>query len=440
MEESNLSLNSSMQDNNNIENKNNNNNNKSLIRTILYYSLIIIAIIIFLLIETIVLLLIHLCLRFYLLSIPILIFLNLLLARYIVQQVTFIGSSFILSRSLHYRIGKREAEYVLKEIKCLKHSLLVYIDKSHELAEYKDLLNVYLNIKSAFNLINCEFRTFQKMKNKFNNLTKDQNEFLINVRNLNDNIEKSKIIPSLYFIETTLKKNKFNNINEISQKDLDKFYEAKKNSDKYVNTILTTISLIQNQLIDFIGNNYKFFYPRYIRNYFFNKLFGSLEQYHIELEADFKFEEKKLKTKDNHLIDYIIITKPTNKNKNNNNSKKSLMIICGPNGEPYQFYIRNINKRNYFKEGVDILCWNYRGYGFSTGKVNFKNIKSDALEIYDEVEKMNIYNNIGVHGISIGGVPCCYLASKKKKIKLLISDRNFGQLDNIVKGYIFGHF
>ena len=53
---------------------------------------------------------------------------------------------------------------------------------------------------------------------------------------------------------------------------------------------------------------------------------------------------------------------------------------------------------------------------------------------------MNIYNNIGVHGISVGGVPSCYLASQRKKINLLISDRNFGQIENITKGYIFGRF
>ena len=437
MEESNLTLNSYSSENNK-ENKNNNTNNKSLIRTIFYYLLIIIGLFILYFIEKLVFLIVNFIIRNSFLSKLTVIFLNLLLIRYVIHQVIFIGSSFILSRYIRYGIGKREAMYVLKEIKCLKNSLLVYIDKSHELTEYKDLLNVYLNVKSAFSLINCEYKTFQKMKDKYNSLTKDQNEFLINVTNLNNNIEKSKIIQTLNSIITILKKNKFHNINEIFQIDLKNFYDTKKDNEKYINTILMTINLIQDQLIDFLGDDYKLFYPRFIRNFFFNELFGSLEQYHIELESYFDFEEKKLKTKDNHEIDYIIISKPTNNQ--NNNIKKSIMIICGPNGNSYQFFMRNINIKNYFKEGVDILCWSYRGYGFSSGKVNFKNIKSDVLEIYNEVEKMNIYNNIGVHGISIGGVPACYLASQKNKIKLLISDRNFGQLENIVKGYIFGRF
>ena len=53
---------------------------------------------------------------------------------------------------------------------------------------------------------------------------------------------------------------------------------------------------------------------------------------------------------------------------------------------------------------------------------------------------MNIYNKIGVHGISIGGIPCCYLANQKKDITLLVSDRNFGQIDYIARSFTLGKY
>ena len=106
-------------------------------------------------------------------------------------------------------------------------------------------------------------------------------------------------------------------------------------------------------------------------NYFINDLLGSLKQSQVELSKLYNFEERLLKTKDNEKIDYIIIKSintPINK-------KNNLIIICSPNGANYQSFSKNLKLNIYLEKGIDIICWNYRGYGYSTGKVSIDNIR-----------------------------------------------------------------
>ena len=148
------------------------------------------------------------------------------------------------------------------------------------------------------------------------------------------------------------------------------------------------------------------------------------------------YEQKTLITKDGKAkLDYIII----NHNTGIKQKIKKLMILCGPNAEPYQIFIRNFSLNTYLDKGIDILCWNYRGYGFSTGKANFDNLRQDIISIYEEIKKNYNYEKIGVHGVSLGGIPACHLAGNKKDVKLLVSDRNFGQIENIAKNCLLGN-
>ena len=87
---------------------------------------------------------------------------------------------------------------------------------------------------------------------------------------------------------------------------------------------------------------------------------------------------------------------------------------------------------------IDILFWNYRGYGFSEGSADFNNVCEDILNIYDYITSMYQYNKISVHGLSIGGVPACYLASKRN-ISLVIADRTFGSVQEIINTFPFGN-
>ena len=321
-------------------------------------------------------------LYFSFLSISFQIFLHLLLLRYLVLKVVFAGLSFFISRNIQYKRGIIQASYILKELNNLKSSFSLLFDESKPIEEIKYFNILQRNMKSSVLVINKFWQVFHKMKEKFNSLTYDQNIFYNNISNLKILLEKSKI---LNFLNDVIKKLKEEKVSDI----------------KNISTNLIT------QLTDYIGEDYSLYSLRYIRNYFFNILFASIQQFDVELDSYFIFEQKNLITKDEEAnLDYIIIKSKLS----TKNSHKKLMIICGPNAEPYQIFARNIPLNIYLNKGIDILCWNYRGYGFSTGKADFNNLKEDIIDIYTEIKNHYNYESIGVHGISLGGVPACYLA------------------------------
>ena len=211
--------------------------------------------------------------------------------------------------------------------------------------------------------------------------------------------------------------------------------QAFKNIEQYktnLNNLKNSIENIKNFIFDYLSISEPWYSIKRLKNIFKVDLFYTLYQLQTELNFSFDFIEKKFSTKDGKTLDYILIFSD-----NKNIKNKNLMIICGPNGSSYQCFSRNINLDNYLHRGIDVLCYNYRGYGFSNGIPSFNNLRSDGIEIYDYMKSLGSYEKIGVHGISIGGIPACYLASKRD-ISLLVSDRNFSYIADVVKDYYFG--
>jgi len=58
--------------------------------------------------------------------------------------------------------------------------------------------------------------------------------------------------------------------------------------------------------------------------------------------------------------------------------KSPTIIICNPNALFYQHFVTFPNSYilNFFLDmNVNIMCWNYRGYGWTNGSVDPYNIK-----------------------------------------------------------------
>ena len=331
-----------------------------------------------------------------------------------------------------YNLGKNQATPILKAIKALHDSLSILNDVRGLIVSIKELTEMKKNIGVIQSIINYVLDTFSKMKSKFNTLTIEQQMLYDNIYRMNEAIINGNVISFVNNTIDTIKKYNQESLADIPDQERDKIVSEL--SSKNVNTqqILAICHTLMEILIDFIGENYPWYSCRYIRNFFHNRLFASIEQIHCELSNYYNFEEKTLITKDKCKLEYIIIKK------NINTPKKKLMIICGPNGVPYQIFSRNFRFENYLESNMDILCWNYRGYGFSKGTPSYSRLRSDVLELFDEVKKNNNYERYAVHGISIGGIPCCHLASHRKEIELLICDRNFGRIDNIVQSFPYG--
>ena len=386
------------------------------ILTILYY------------IEKILYYLISLIVYYWPLTFIIMISIHLLTIRYIVYQILFIGQVSFIDRHNKYASGVNQALIFERSLSIMLRSLLSLSDNSIE-KTYSKLIRIDIDIETCMDNVNHFIDIFGKMKNKYKQLSDNQDIFYNYLISLKKEIDKLKILEKL---STEIQKKGEQpvdsvvilpyEIQNIFENNFDKVYDL-------IKELIDILSIFMNYEIPWYS------YKAY-KNFFTNDLLGSLNQWQIEISKIFNIEEKQLKTKDNTIIDYIIIKSE----KIIENKKKNLIIICGPNGSPYQYFCKNLKLNNYLNKGIDILLWNYRGYGYSNGKVTINNIKSDVIELYDNIISLKKYGKIGVHGISVGGIPACYLAYSKSDICLLISDRNFGQIDFIAKDYLMGNF
>ena len=204
---------------------------------------------------------------------------------------------------------------------------------------------------------------------------------------------------------------------------------------------------INKILSEFICDKHEFFSFKSLYNCFINNDFFNIEQFSILFHKRFNNKYKFFITSDNQLIDYTIISyeklnevyknkkKAKNKEKGNIEQQfisKSLLFYCNPNGMIYQLFTPD-KFLPLLEGGCDILLWNYRGYGASTGYPTFKNAKMDALELFDFAKKnFTNYIKFGVYGYSVGGGSAIYIADKRN-LDALICDRNFSSVGDIVK-------
>lgn len=96
----------------------------------------------------------------------------------------------------------------------------------------------------------------------------------------------------------------------------------------------------------------------------------------------------------------------------------------------------NISQRRYIVEiacwfDVDVLLFDYQGFGHSHGLPTSYNICSDAQEIYYWLKSKYQETNIILWGESVGGAPSCYLAAKNNPGQLVLFS-TFSSIDDVV--------
>lgn len=92
------------------------------------------------------------------------------------------------------------------------------------------------------------------------------------------------------------------------------------------------------------------------------------------------------------------------------------IIMCNPNAFFYQHMVSQPNAfwLNFFlKKGINVLGWNYRGYGHTKGTPSPYNIKIDGESVLNFLLKdLMVAGKVGVYGRSLGGVVATHLAAK----------------------------
>ena len=468
--------------------KSENNKNDHILEIFKLISSIIILLLIILQLECFLYFLLGLIFHDIIFKIILFIIFQYLLIHYIIESFLFLIQFPFFGKASFKSNGSSLAKELIKY-------LSTFIDICEKIVDNEkiNLFEENIHIMEIYERINMIIYIFYEMKKRYG-LSKYQKKF---------------------YDAIIIWRKHFNQFNVL------KFFQNNKKSIEMNYNILFNKNLVilildSNFIIkiaeDFICDEYHFLSRKKLFNYIFNDTFYSENQYKTEFCLKFKQHYNKFITKDNKVIDYVIIDakkimnifndrtnikvnnikgkKKYNKNNNlinnnsenniktdesiistisnisiisssnindesdseiinidnsinnnyihikKNNSKKNLIIFCNPNSMLYQFFTPE--KYYFYYEGnCDILFYNYRGYGESDGYSTFDNVKSDILEIFDEITKWNKYEKIGVHGYSIGGIPATYLA-KNRNIDLLVSDRNFANVGNIVYSYIFG--
>ena len=119
------------------------------------------------------------------------------------------------------------------------------------------------------------------------------------------------------------------------------------------------------------------------------------------------------------------------------NNKKTAILICNKSLYPYElsaYYDKWIEY--YLSWGINVVLYNYRGYGESKGFSTISNMQTDAEQIIEYIKKNYYFTNIGVHGINLGGIPASYLCSLNK-VSFCFVDRAFGSLYEFIQDLTF---
>ena len=398
-----------------------------------------------------------------------------LLIKYIIIILLFFYNYFLLRKIViswifewqypfqFFSIYKERQNY-LAEIKSRVNDFIKTIDILMD--DYKSLPNIEIEcFESFFYMLKEEFEIYNNLYSIVNSNNQNLIEYKMSrcqikyynlLKTINNLLNESQLKSEL--LNKSNKTKYFNNgFNTNKTNSIDNNILENNNYAENLKQLKILLLQYQEIISKYDINNYTFMSPAYLFNLFFNDTFGSLSLYSLQFKRKLKEYILEENFTPNGKIHYTLIRKLNNdndisnesnfNNQDNNlileNSKNNLddgvlMIFCLPNGSIYEL----TPKRKidfYLQNGFSFLCWNYNGYGFSKGRPKFWNLKANVLELYDIIVNNPKYKfkKICVMGHSIGGVPACFLA-KSRHIDLLISDRNFCDINRLVNNFYFG--
>ena len=396
---------------------------------IIIYSLIFVILIIIL--EKIFIKIFFFFIPSYFFLILVMILINYIFLVYLVYTCIFPGKNFIVRFYLKKYYGKNRVRQFYRSLEHLKNRIdkVIKLDNKMQAEEGNEIkININLQKNNEDDTSKSKVSSkyvdiYMKIKEYYGKLNYYETDFLNKLISLKSSIEISSL-------QDSFKKLDKNEKISLSNKDLSDYENIKSEA-----------TILQNTL-----NEYKEDFPctldvkkiiSYFKNLFFNDILSSQRFSRISiLLKNQNSKEIKIETKDNINLDCLLMLSKTDNNNNNDlNNNKNLVIVCGPNLTPFESFINSWDVDTlYLDNNIDILFWNYRGYGFSEGSTNFNNICEDVLCVYDFMSENYNYKNIAVHGLSIGGIPSCFLA-KNRKVKLLIADRTFGSVLDFLNSF-----
>ena len=179
-----------------IEEDNNNKQNNSKIRKLIILFIIFGILTILYYIEKILYYIISFIVYYWPLTFIIMICIHLLTIRYIVYQLLFIGQVSFIDRHNKYVIGVNQALIFERSLSIMLRSLLSLSDNNIE-KTYSKLIRIDIDIETCMDNVNHFIDVFAKMKNKYNQLSDNQDIFYNYLISLKKEMDKLKILEKL---------------------------------------------------------------------------------------------------------------------------------------------------------------------------------------------------------------------------------------------------
>lgn len=124
--------------------------------------------------------------------------------------------------------------------------------------------------------------------------------------------------------------------------------------------------------------------------------------------------------------------------------KLPTFILCNPNAMFYQHMINYPHAyylRYFLQKNINVICWNYRGYARSRGRVckrtpSPENIREDSEAVLRYCRnELGLKSKIGVYGRSLGGLATTHLS---QFVDMVIVDRSFSNLYEVAYHKFYG--
>jgi alpha-beta hydrolase superfamily lysophospholipase len=144
----------------------------------------------------------------------------------------------------------------------------------------------------------------------------------------------------------------------------------------------------------------------------------------VKLSADYqfsfknKFTEYNLQTPDNQKINTILFHHP---------NPKGLIVYCHGNADNIVRWGQIAENLVHF--GYEILIYDYRGYGKSTGTITENNLFEDAQMVYELAKQRFSEKQIIVYGRSLGTGIATFLAATNQPKQLILETPYYSILE-----------
>jgi hypothetical protein len=160
-----------------------------------------------------------------------------------------------------------------------------------------------------------------------------------------------------------------------------------------------------------------------VYHWIFDTTLGNIDLMRIDIAGRFNGKELNIVT-NGGLINAMLFTQ----SKDPKPKKNPVVILCNANADFYEFiyYQNSWIIPFFFKQEIDALVWNYRGFGRSKGFLCPQYLRDDAEFIVRYLRGVG-YNKIAAYGHSLGGDVACHIAHKCR-LDFLMADRTYGDL------------